>query len=639
MNASKRRTNLFVCFLIAACFGCIFFSGKIYSKNLTEDEQLIKVGIGAFKDGFYDIAETQFSQFMKGYSGHPKTYDVCYLLGKTLLIKEKLKEAKSVFQKIAAEDKNFEYLDCVYFWLAEIELKLSNNEEASRLYLTLINKYPKFEWIDYCYYFLGQIDFSLNKLPQSESYFRKVPLLSNNTELVRSSQFWLGILAFKKKDYESASVFFQTIWEDPKPIRLDYRRVALFWLGEAKLKAGSYANAKAFFRIFYERFKNDPLSSDVFWRLGFCDYRLGNIKEATDCFQSFKQESKDSSLRFNALYFLGEMFLLAGDYTSSIKELNAVLSSPQGNSLWGVSFLALYWNYFHIGDTGEANKVYQKVQKTSRFEDEKTFFQWLIAEVAFSEGRISDALPYYFNILNTRFRERALLQIGKTYFFDNKFREAVTNLDLLLLEFPNSLYAGEGLFIKGECLNGLGDSNSALETYDLIVKQNRSTVWQLFALTQIGNLALIRNETGKAERAFRKILEISLTHPLSSNAAFQLGNIYFRKKNIVEAFQYYSLVLKGDISDLFGQTYFGLGEIFYQQGKYDKAFKCFETGVEYLKENSLGFFLTRLEIGNLQSRLGKTKEARTSYMSILNQSKDEEIRKAAKELLDRLESK
>ena len=85
-------------------------------------------------------------------------------------------------------------------------------------------------------------------------------------------------------------------------------------------------------------------------------------------------------------------------------------------------------------------------------EDEKNFIQWLNAELIFSEGRVSDSLPYYFNILNSRFREKALYQIGRGYFFENKFREAITNLDILLLEFPSSEYAEEGLFVKAECL-------------------------------------------------------------------------------------------------------------------------------------------------------------------------------------------
>jgi tetratricopeptide (TPR) repeat protein len=323
-----------------------------------------------------------------------------------------------------------------------------------------------------------------------------------------------------------------------------------------------------------------------------------------------------------------------GDYASSIKEFKILFEQSKETSFWGVSALALFWNYVHLGDAEEASRIFQRVQKLNSFEEERTLIQWLNAEIIFSEGRVADALPYYFNILNTRFREKALFRIGKGYFLENKFREAVTNLDILLLEFPNSQYLEEPLFIKGECLVRLGNPDQALETLNLVVRQNGNRPWQVLALTQLGMIHLSREENDRAEKAFKRLIQEFPNHPLSYHAALQLGNLYFKKKDIVEAVSHYSMVLKGNILDLLGEASFGLGEIFYQQGKYDKALTSFETGIRHLKVDSLWFFLTQLEIGNLQKNWGKYEEAKKSYRIVLDHSKDEEVRKAAKELLD-----
>ena len=135
-------------FLSALIWG-ILFVPDIHSTNLTQEEQLIRVGIGAFNDGFYDIAEKQFSKFLKDYPNHLKYYDISYLLGKTLLLKGKYREAKSVFLRIVNGNKNFEYTDHTLFWLAEIETKFGNVEEARRLLLLIIKRFPTFGWIDY----------------------------------------------------------------------------------------------------------------------------------------------------------------------------------------------------------------------------------------------------------------------------------------------------------------------------------------------------------------------------------------------------------------------------------------------------------------------------------------------------------
>lgn len=604
-----------------------------HSKNLSEEEQLIWVGTGAFNDGFYDIAEKEFEIFVKSYASHKRIYDIYYLLGKTLLMKGKFKEARIAFLKIINENKNFEYMDYTQFWLAEVERKLGNGEEAKKRLLWIINKFPKFVLIDESYYLLASLELSSNRLVQAEDYFKQVSFLSKNGELVQSSIFWLGVLSWKRDDFESAATNFQTIWRDGRFVRQEYLRYVLFWLGEAQLRLGKLNDAKLNYKIFCERFKNDPLTPEVYWRLGLCEYLLGNANDSIEILQSIKNQMNDAQLNLFTHYLLGEIFLINGDYPSSIRELDSILSKPQGNIFGGETFLTLYWDYTHLGNKEEANSIFQKLQKLDHFEDEKLLAQWLNAKIIFLEGKITDSLPYFFNIVNTPYREKALFQMGQGYFFENKFREAITNLDILFLEFPNSKYLEEGIFIKGECLSKLGNLEQALETYNLILREDKNNLWQLFALTQVGNIYLFQNENAKAENMFKRIIDGFQDHPLHFNAAFQLGNLYFKEKNIVGALYYYSMVLRGNMLELFGEVYFRLGEIFYQQGKYEKAFNSFETAIQYLKESSSWFPLTQFEIGNLHRRWGKYEEARRSYMIILDHSKDEEINNAVKEIL------
>jgi TolA-binding protein len=632
------RKILFSFFWIAFLWGILDVQ-DLQSKNYTQDEQLILVGIGALNDGFYDIAEKQFSQFMKDYPNHEKGYEVSYLLGKTLFYKKKLRESKTLFLKILNENKTFEYTDHTLYWLAEIEIRLGYGEEARRFLSSIVKGFPRFEWIDYTYYLLGLLDFESNRLSQAEASFRKVPLSSRNHELIQASLFWLGLLSFRQRDYEGTIRYLKPLWEDPKLLPRGYLRYALFWLGEAQLRLGRFSDATFSFRTFHERFKNDPFIPEVQWRLGFCEYRSGNFKEAIEIFQSLKTQLKESPLLFYTHYLLGRMFLLNRDPSASIREINSVIYKSPGHPLTGISLLTLFWNYIQLGEIDGANKVFQRLQKLNHMEDEKNFIQWLNAELIFSEGRVSDSLPYYFNILNSRFREKALYQIGRGYFFENKFREAITNLDILLLEFPSSEYAEEGLFVKAECLNRLGNLDLALEAYELIVRQNKNDLWELLALTQIGNVHMVRNEVHKAQNAFKTIMDEFADHPLYYHAACQLGNLNLKTNNIGDAVHYFSLVLKGNILELFGEAHFGLGEIFYRQGKYDKAFNSFEAAIRYLGESSLWFFLTQLEIGNLHRKWGKYEEAKKAYTIILDHSKDEEMKQAAKILLNQLGSR
>lgn len=609
------------------------FGSNLFSRPLDEDEKLIRVGTGAFTDGFYDIAEKQFSQFLKDYPDHAKFYDICYLLGKTFYNRDKLGESKSIFLKIINENKQFQFTEYVLFWLADIELRSGNNQAARRYLISILQRYPKFENLDQVHYFLGLIEFGSNRLSQAETHFKRTSTLSKDPTLIHASNFWLGILSFKQDRVEEATLHLNQVLSNLKTGPSLFTRYAFLWMGEALMTLERIEKAKSIYTTFFEQFKSDPFIQEVHWKLGFCDYRLGNVKGAIETFESFKNDFKDSPLILYTHYLLGEIYLSQDDYSSSMKELNTILTRSKENPLWGTAFVSLYWNHIQQNDFSGASKVFQRLQKLNHFDEEKTLLQWINAEIPFIEGKMMDALPYYFNVLNTRYRERALWRIGKGYFFENKFREAITNFDILLLEFPNNPNIEEVLFLKGESLAQSGNLNLALDAYDLLIQKGSNRHWRLFSLIQMGNIYDALKETFRAERSFKQVIEDFPQHPLSLHAAFRLGKLFFKQNNILDAIQYYSMILRGGRLELLGGAYFSLGEIFYQQGKYDKAFKSFESALQYLQETSPWFFLTHLEIGNLQRKKGAFEEAKRSYFTILNRTKDEDIKRAAVELL------
>jgi TolA-binding protein len=620
----------------------LFASGRcVDARNLSEEEQLIQVGIGAYQDGFYDIAEKQFSRFVRDFPRHAKSPEVYYLLAKTYFIRERFAESRTAFQKAIADGRQVESLDYALLGLAEAEIRLDDLEGAKRTLLALSQRFPKSEWIDQVYYRLGLIELGANRLASARQFLQRIPALTRKTDLLRSSSFWLGVLTYRQNDFEAAAGYFRTALEDGQsPSDAEgYGRPALFWLAEAQTKLGRFQDAKSNYQLFSERYRNDPRTPDVLWRIAYCEYRAGRPQVALERFQSFKVQFKDSKWTAHAHFVAGIIHLSLGNYSASLSEFNSVLDRSTSQELTGVSLLALYWNRTLLGERDEANRISQRLLKSPHFQEEKNLSQWMMAEATFSEGRGLDSLPFYFNIINSRFRETALLRIGKSYFFEGQSREAATNFDILLLEFPNSLYSDECLFLKAESLFRLGELGPALAALDPLTQKRAAPAWQLLAIIQTANIHLLRNAGDAAESFFKQAVELFPNHPLSYYAAFQLGNLYFLKKNVGEAMNFYSLVLKGNVLEFLGEAYFRMGEIFYQQEKYEKALKNFETAIQHLKDTSPWFFLTQLEIGNLQRRWGKYEEAKKSYRIILDQSQDEDIRKAARELLVRLESR
>lgn len=156
------------------------------------------------------------------------------------------------------------------------------------------------------------------------------------------------------------------------------------------------------------------------------------------------------------------------------------------------------------------------------------------------------------------------------------------------------------------------------------------------ALTQMGHLYLSNNNPNQCEKLYLILLKNFPDQPLSYYAALKLGTLYLYQNNISKALYYYAIVLKGKYPDLSGEAYFGLGEVFYHQKKYDKALRSFGEILKDRQENTPWYYLAHLEVGNLKKRAGEIEEAKYSYSIVLNQSKDEEMKQAAKKLLEGL---
>ena len=202
--------------LLFLCISISLLPRDTSSRTLSEDEQLIAVGIGAFNDGLYEIAEKNLSDFVKGYPQHKKFYDVSYLLGRTYLMNGKWREARTSFSRIL-QDNKFENLDFALFWLGEIETRLGRLEEGRKTFATLVQKFPKFERVDEAYYALGLLDLANGQWTTGESFFKKASQVSQNQTLIQSSTFWLGVSSFKRNDYGTAISLFSTPCEPLSP--------------------------------------------------------------------------------------------------------------------------------------------------------------------------------------------------------------------------------------------------------------------------------------------------------------------------------------------------------------------------------------------------------------------------------------
>jgi len=74
------KLRIAVLSLLALFSAGLSLGSGLEARSLSEEEQVLWVGTGAFRDGFYEVAEKQFTHFLKDHASHPRVHDVSYLL-------------------------------------------------------------------------------------------------------------------------------------------------------------------------------------------------------------------------------------------------------------------------------------------------------------------------------------------------------------------------------------------------------------------------------------------------------------------------------------------------------------------------------------------------------------------------------
>jgi TolA-binding protein len=612
--------------------------GSIVSATPTYREKLLTVAIGAFNDKLYSFAENQFQEYIASYPRSSDIDRVYFLLGRTYYLQGKLLKAKEVFHKIVNEFPSFREMGNALFWLGRTWFELGNQEEAAKYYRKLVFRHHENEHLADACFDLGYMFVEQKRFIEAEYYLQELMSLSVAGDTLIQVQYWLGLICFSQGRYSEAEGHLEEVVNNQSSSGKPLFRQALFLLAESRLKLANYQGARRDYLAFTRLFANDAMSPDVLYGLGWSQFKSGDGKGAIQTYLQFKKKFPDSKLLPEVRFRLGEIYLQQLDYSKALDEFKGVAQGFPQDPLFGQSLLSMGWCYLNLGQFEEAAKISHKILELPAHAREKSISQLLLGEVYFHEKRYSEALPYYFNLINIPdYRENALFKMAKCYFYEGKYKESLTNLEILALEYPDFKNKEELLFIKGEASSKLEDFDQAIQSYQQIIKLNKSGKWTAYALFNLGKIYLLRRDLEKVKEVFHRIIKEFPGSPLIPIAAFRLGTIYFNDGKLEQALDVFTLALDSDDERVLAESYFRRGEICFKQANYPEAMDNFQTIRTNFKGQTPWYELAQFEVGNIHRQLGKITEAKAAYKKVLEESKDPELKGITKKMLDELE--
>lgn len=260
----------------------------------------------------YDIVEDTSNE------KEPQYWDAVNLLAESLFKIKNYYGARQYFNKLLNKG------DKKYFYTAlERVIQISaitNNYEGLEKYFNIVKQLPNSAITSGIYFTLGKTLYKRGDLSRAGEIFR---LIDKNSEYHINSQFYLGVIEVKKKNYEAALSIFKNILslEPQTPEHRDIKEQTILAIG----------------RIYYE---------------------IGKFHEALDAYQGIP---KDSIHFEEALYEISWVYVKSGEYQKAKQTLEIMLLSTNETPTL-LNAKALYGSVMmKLGDYGAATENFQEM--------------------------------------------------------------------------------------------------------------------------------------------------------------------------------------------------------------------------------------------------------------------------------------
>ena len=617
MESLKRKVwSLLIAALILASFP---------SAGAERAEELLRVGAGAFKDGFYKVAEEQWRRFLSLYPKDPRAPEVRYMLGRTLAEEGKWEEAQKAFSFLLKEG-NFKERDALHYWLATCCQKAKDNACAEEHYRTIVKAYPKSPWFPSTIYHLGTLLFRERRYKEALDYLRKALRYPKLKDLRPYIRLKLAISLFKLNKYKEAERELTPLLRTgPKELEEE----SLYWLGEVNYKEEKWAEAQRKFARLRSLYPRSSFLPYALFHEALALARMGEGERGWEILARWQKTYPNHPLRWRVALAQGKISLSLGRYKEAVEILQKVAKGVKEKELQREASYLVAWSYLQLG---EARKARGFVKNT----EEDDVSHYLLARISLAEGKCKEALPYLFNLVNKPpYRKEALFEIARCFFREGKCKECLVNLDILRLEYPRFGRMDELLWMKGECLIVAGKEEEAEKVFRDLLKKHAQSPWAPWAIYRLFSRELKRKRIKEASSLFSTLTKKWPRHDLVPRAALELGAELIQRGKYRDSLSLLQLASRSSQISERQKARLWMGEAYFHLKEWKKALKIYQEVLNDEEDKGSEWkAMAHIEIGNISYLMGKREEACKAYAAAMKISQDEGIRSRAKELLD-----
>jgi TolA-binding protein len=269
-------------------------------------------------------------------------------------------------------------------------------------------------------------------------------------------------------------------------------------LAEIEIEAERHDRAADLLRILQAAGAEDPevvppeVRRQCAYRLGLCEYHLGNAEEAAGLLEVYLAGEPEGELMGSARLLCAEAHFRAGRHRRAIEHLTRVVEDSPADEAGAPALLRL-------GECQAALQYWQRSRESfraflDRHAESPMWFQaqFGIGWALENEGRFDEAVEAYGAVVKGHqgpTAARAQFQIGECLFARKRYEEAARELLKVDILYAYPEWSAAALYEAGRCFQEMGDPVDARRQFEQVRQQHADTHWAQMAGERLEELS------------------------------------------------------------------------------------------------------------------------------------------------------
>ncbi len=451
--------------------------------------------------------------------------------------------------------------------------------------------------------------------PEALEYLNKA--IGGNGVLSARAAYWAAETAYQQKDYKGAETYFTQFLNHPSAPQTEEYAKGFYGLAYANFNQHKYPGAiDNFEKYLKQNPKNEIWKHDAMLRLadsyfvtgkywpamegynklieaksadqdyaayqkaisyGFVDRLNSKIEDL----ERFIKNYKNSNLRPNALYELGNAYVSKGNTEKGTQYYQQLIKEYKGNVLVSRAMLREGLVYYNKGEDQKALSIFKSIAKEYPNTNEASQAVNSAKLIYVDMGKVNEYASWaktlgYVEVTDLEL-EGASYEAAEKQYLQNNTKEAITAFEKYLKDFPNGLRRTNAEFYLGQLYFNSGQKAKALTYYENVSKSG-STEYGEQALTRVCQILL---DAGSYLKAKPYLEELEKTATIAQNRTYAQSNLMrvcYNEKLYDKAIEYANKVLEDKSTDIRvkNDAYIVLARAYSQSGKETEARKYYQ---------------------------------------------------------------